>query len=229
MTEKILIIEDESGLVMALQDRLESEGYLVDSRYDGKSGESAAASSQYDCIILDIMLPERDGYQVCRNLREAECRTPVLMLTARSTNIDTVLGLRIGADDYLVKPFDMQVLLARIEALIRRSRQNHNRGFTGGDYCFGDFRLDIEGNTLYHGENAVALNAQEYRLLKYLIEKEGKTIQREKLLDDVWGYDNMTSTRTVDVHIARLRQKLGESEVPRHLITVRGLGYRFDR
>ncbi len=229
MAEKILIIEDEKGLVMALQDRLESEGYRVDSRFDGKSGEAAAESTEYDCIILDIMLPQRDGFQVCKNLREAGRTTPILMLTARSANFDTVLGLRIGADDYLVKPFDTQVLLARIEALIRRSRQDRDGEGSGGEYRFGKFRLDIEGNTLYRGNNIVALNAQEYRLLKYLIEKEGKTIQREKLLDDVWGYDNMTSTRTVDVHIARLRQKLGESEVPRHLITVRGLGYRFDR
>lgn len=225
-SKKILIIEDESGLILTLTDRLEKEGYTICSETDGIAGEGKAASEYFDCIILDIMLPGRDGYQICRNLRDKGIKTPVLMLTARSTNLDTVLGLRLGADDYLAKPFDMTVLIARIEALIRRSITKVNLN-TDDELCFGDFILDSKHKTLTcRGEN-ITLSVQEYRMLEFLIKHPDRVISRDQLLDEVWGYESMTTTRTVDVHISSLRKKMGESDHPKHIYTVRGFGYQF--
>lgn len=213
---------------MALEDRLESEGYHVEARYDGIQGESEAVRGVYSCIILDIMLPGRDGFQVCRNIREKGIKTPVLMLTARDTTIDTVMGLKLGADDYLAKPFDMQVLLARIESLLRRSITPSTAGSQKDRHTFGTFALDTKGQVLTCSGKPVPLNATEYLLLRYLADHEGNIVSRLKLLEEVWGYEMQVSTRTVDVHIARLRQKLGEGTVPRYIKTVRGMGYRFD-
>ncbi len=230
MEAKILIIEDEEGLVLSLEDRLRSEGYHTVSRRDGESGEREAQSGRYDLIILDVMLPRRDGYLVCRNLRDAGTQTPILMLTARSATIDTVMGLRIGADDYLSKPFDMQELLARIFALLRRRQHRHGEHGSpeGNVHRFGEFSLNTKEQELYHGAEAISLTTQEYRLLKYFAEHTHRVIGRDELLDEVWGYDAVTSTRTIDVHIAWLRQKLGEQLEPHHLITIRGRGYRFN-
>ncbi len=227
MNNPILVIEDEKALVMALQDRLESEGYQVEARYNGINGEAEAIAGTYSCIILDVMLPGRDGFQVCRNIREKGIITPILMLTARDTSIDTVMGLKLGADDYLAKPFDMQVLLARIESLLRRSASSQNTGTRKGRHTFGPFVLDTEQQLLTCHGSSVPLNATEYQLLRYLAEHEGSTVSRVKLLEEVWGYELQVSTRTVDVHIARLRQRLGEGTVPRYIRTVRGMGYRF--
>ena len=226
MNCSILIVEDETGLVLTLQDRLESEGYSVASASNGIQGEEKARSCGHDLIILDIMLPGRDGFQVCQNLRRDGIPTPILMLTARSTNIDTVMGLKIGADDFLTKPFDMQVLLARIEALLRRSTKDNQKK---GDavYQFGDFTLDTKKQQLLSEEKPVPLNAQEFKLLKYLLENADRTIGRDELLDEVWGYDAVTTTRTVDVHVAWLRQKLNDKRIPRYIQTLRGFGYRF--
>lgn len=227
MGNSILIIEDEKALVMALQDRMEIEGYRVEARYDGINGEIEALKGTYSCIILDVMLPRRDGFQVCRNIRDSNVQTPILILTARDTSIDTVMGLKLGADDYLAKPFDMQVLLARIEALMRRSIPQINCTNSPKIYTFGVFTLDMENQKLTCGENLIPLNATEYQLLCYLVEHKGSIITREKLLDEVWGYETQVTTRTVDVHIARLRQKLGEGQVPKYIKTLRRMGYRF--
>ena len=227
--QKILIIEDEEGLVLSLEDRLRSEGYRVSSRMDGKSGEKEAGSGRYDLIILDVMLPERDGFQVCKNLRDSGVSTPILMLTARSTTLDTVTGLRTGADDYLGKPFDMQELLARVLALLRRGGGTAERPRTEAEVLhFGEFSLNTRREELLRGSEPIALNTQEYRLLKFFAENPQRVISRYELLDEVWGYDSVTTTRTVDVHVAWLRRKLGERSKPRHLITVRGRGYRFE-
>jgi DNA-binding response OmpR family regulator len=228
MADRILLVEDERGLVMALEDRLQIEGYRVTARFDGPSGEREASTGRYDCIVLDVMLPERDGFQVCRNLRDSGVRTPILMLTARSTTIDTVMGLKIGADDYLSKPFEMQVLLARIEALIRRYRTNGTETRKHPVYRFGSCTLDTEQRCLLSENKEVELNAIEYRLLEYFLTHAGTVLTRQRLLDEVWGYDSETTTRTVDVHVARLRQKLNESEKPRFLLTIRGAGYKFN-
>jgi two-component system, OmpR family, alkaline phosphatase synthesis response regulator PhoP len=226
---KILIIEDEEGLVLSLEDRLQAEGYRVTSRRDGISGEEEARSGKYDLIILDVMLPERDGFQVCKNLRDSGITTPVLMLTARSSTLDTVTGLRTGADDYLRKPFDMQELLARVLAQLRRGEtQSQKTGMEEEMYAFGDFTLDTKREELRRGEELIPLNTQEYRLLKFFTKNPQRVIGRNELLDEVWGYDSITTTRTVDVHVGWLRQKLGEQDEPRYLVTVRGRGYRFD-
>ena len=225
----VLIIEDEYALVMALQDRLESEGYEVVSASDGIAGQNMACSDSYACILLDVMLPLRDGFQVLRNIRKAGISTPTLMLTARDTTIDTVMGLKLGADDYLTKPFDMQVLLARIEALIRRGLQEGRTRDSSSPYTFGPFTFDREHRQLYNGEVEVPLNSIEFQLLQYLIDHEGKTIARETLLEEVWGYELLVTTRTVDVHIARLRHKLNEGSVPKYIRTVHRMGYRFMR
>jgi DNA-binding response OmpR family regulator len=227
--QKILIVEDEEGLVLSLEDRLRSEGYRVSSRRDGKSGEKEAGAGRYDLIILDVMLPERDGFQVCKNLRDSGISTPILMLTARSTALDTVTGLRAGADDYLRKPFDMQELLARVMALLRRGRTEAAKPQAEPEALhFGQFTLNTRREELLRGSEPIPLNTQEYRLLKFFAENPQRVLIRYELLDEVWGYDSVTTTRTVDVHVAWLRQKLGERSKPRHLVTVRGRGYRFE-
>ncbi len=240
----ILIIEDEEGLVISLEDRLAVEGYTVAAESDGIRGEEFARDGAWDLIILDVMLPGRDGFQVCQNLRKQGISTPILMLTARDTNLDTVMGLRLGADDYLCKPFDMQVLVARIAALLRRSRGTAAApAETGAGNVtaeetplsvmrFGFFTLDtlrkeLRRRTAPKKEETVSLIAQEYRLLEYFLCHPDRVISRDELLDKVWGYGSVASTRTVDVHVARLRKKLGEESVPRHIHTARGHGYRF--
>ena len=223
--DRVLIVEDEPGIAMTLEDRLVAEGYVVTVRSDGIQGEDEARTGGHDALILDLMLPDRDGLTVCRNLRKAGSALPILMLTARGTNLDVVVGLQQGADDYLAKPFDMGVLLARLEALLRRSRTKPASSAAVRE--FGSYRLDETAGELWDGERGVPLNAQEYRLLCYLAANPNRVIERDEILDRVWGYESGTTTRTVDVHIAKLRHRLGESEQPRHILTVRGRGYQF--
>lgn len=235
--DRLLLVEDQTDLVLTLTDALTAEGFSVEAAGDGISGETRA-HEPFDCIVLDVMLPGRDGFQVAANLREAGVTTPILMLTARSTNLDTVVGLRSGADDYLTKPFDTAVLMARIRALIRRATMGGEgvggavkSGSPGGipeRIDFGSFTIDTAAKVLYRFGEPVHLNTQEYRLLEFLALNAGRTVSRQALLDSVWGYDRMITTRTVDVHVARLRDKLGEKETPGHIVTVRGFGYRFE-
>ncbi len=226
--KNILIIEDEKGLQITLEDRLRAEGFEVTIKSDGISGEEEALKKRNDLILLDLMLPGRDGYAICENIRKAGIKTPVLILTARNTNLDTVLGLRLGADDYLAKPFDMSVLLARIEALLRRSTLNSIPNKENEKkLTFGEFLLDCDKGELLKNGNTIPLYGQEYRLLEYLLRHKDRVISRNTLLDEVWSYDTETSSRTVDVHIAKIRQKLEETDIPRHILTVRGRGYKF--
>lgn len=225
--KKILIIEDESGLQITLEDRLIAEGYEVTIEGNGISGEDRAIKDNFDLILLDIMLPGRDGFKVCENIRRVKVHTPIIMLTARNTDLDTVMGLRQGADDYLAKPFDMSVLIARIEAALRRSSLSNKSEIKEGKFSFGDFILDMDRGCLTQNEEEISLNAQEYRLLEFLIKNRGTVISRNELLDNVWGYDSESTSRTVDVHIAKLRNKMGESEIPKFIVTVRGRGYKF--
>ena len=228
---RILIIEDEPGVQLTLEDRLIAEGHDTTVKGDGPSGEEEGKTGQYDLILLDIMLPGRDGFAVCQNLRESGIRTPVLMLTARDTNLDTIMGLRQGADDYMAKPFDMALLLARIDALLRRTamnRSNPGRQPGAGRLEFGPFCLDGNRGILLKEEQEIELQAREFGLLEYLTTHPGELLTRDRILDEVWGYESETTTRTVDVHIAKLRQKLGESDLPRFIQTIRGRGYRFN-
>ena len=224
---KVLLVEDEAGLILTLTDRLQNEGFQVKSAADGEAGFALAAGENFDLIVLDVMLPKKNGYDVCRDLRQKGIKTPVLMLTAKGETIDKVLGLKLGADDYLTKPFEVIELLARIEALIRRSADNHQNN-TAESFSFGNVSVDFRCAEVIKNSQPVELSAMEFKLLQFLIENRGTLHSRDKLLDEVWGYDAMPSTRTVDVHIAWLRQKLEEN--PRHpqfIQTVHGLGYKF--
>ena len=224
---KVLLVEDEEGLIFTLTDRLTSEGYEVVSASDGEQGCELALSGDFDLILLDVMLPKKNGYDVCRDLRQKGITTPVLMLTAKGETIDKVLGLKLGADDYLTKPFEVMELLARIEALLRRSPYGGN-GNGAGQFRFGDVTIDFKRAEVFREQRPVDLSAMEFKLLHHLIENRGVVHSRDQLLDAVWGYDAMPSTRTVDVHIAWLRQKLEENpKHPRFIQTVHGMGYKF--
>lgn len=226
MSHKILLVEDEPGLVLTLSDRLESEGYIVEVARDGQTGQEKAANGSYDLILLDVMLPKKNGFDVCRDLRSQHIQTPILMLTARGQVVDKVVGLKLGADDYLTKPFEVIELLARIEALLRRSTPAVNN--TPDTYNFGDVRIDFRRAEVSRDGNEIELSALEFKLLQYLIEHRGIALSRDELLDEVWGYDAMPTTRTVDVHIAWLRQKLEPTpRRPQFIATVHGLGYKF--
>ena len=226
MKSRILLVEDEPGLIITLTDRLTSEGYIVETSSDGEIGFERALNETFDIIILDVMLPRKNGFDVCRDLRQKNVQIPIIMLTARGQVVDKVVGLKLGADDYLTKPFEMLELLARIEALLRR--------FAGvspsspDTFQFGPVRVDFRRVEVDRDGVAVELSSLEFKLLHYLIEHRGTVISRNKLLDEVWGYDAMPSTRTVDVHVAWLRQKIEVN--PRHpqfILTVHGLGYKF--
>jgi two-component system alkaline phosphatase synthesis response regulator PhoP len=223
---KILLVEDEEGLILTLTDRLRSEGFDVTSATDGETGQFLALEKNFDLIILDLMLPKKNGLDVCRDLRQKNVSTPILMLTAKGETIDKVLGLKLGADDYLTKPFEVIELLARIEALLRRS-PNTIRS-SSETFRFGSVRVDFKSAEVKKANETVELSAMEFKILQYFIENRGKVITRDELLDEVWGYEAMPTTRTVDVHIAWLRQKLEDNpRYPQFIQTVHGFGYKF--
>ena len=223
---RILLVEDERSLVVTLTDRLTSEGYMVESAQDGPTGLARAARGPFDLIILDIMLPGMNGFDVCRDLRRQQCHVPILMLSARGQVMDKVLGLKLGADDYLAKPFDMNELLARVESLLRRARTA--MAPSSGTYVFGTSRVDFRsGDVLKDGE-PIELSALEFKLLAYLIEHRGQLLSRDQILNEVWGYDTAPYSRTVDVHIASLRQKVEpDPRRPQFILTRHGRGYMF--
>lgn len=226
MSARILLIEDEPGLVLTLTDRLTSEGYDVESALDGPTGLSRATSEKWDLILLDVMLPGMNGFDVVKEIRQKKVSAPVIMLTARGQVVDKVLGLKLGADDYLTKPFETLELLARIEAQIRRAAASSTPG--APIYQFGNISMDVRKAEVRRGGKVIELSAREFLLLKYFVEHREATLTRDELLNDVWGYHSMPSTRTVDVHVAWLRQKI-EPDVkrPQYIVTVHGLGYKF--
>jgi len=226
MNERILIVEDELGLAITLEDRLASEGYQVTVARDGLEGFEQATRKPFDLIILDIMLPGKSGLDICRDLRQRSCATPILMLTAKGQTVDKVVGLKVGADDYLTKPFEMAELLARIEALLRRAGQPSAR--LSETVQFGGVLVDFRRTQVTRAGHPVPLSAKEWQLLRYFLEHRGETLTRERLLREVWGYGATPSTRTVDVHVAWLRQKLEDDpKKPQWILTVTGLGYKF--
>ncbi|MDP2996320.1 MAG: response regulator transcription factor [Bryobacterales bacterium] len=227
MNPRILLIEDEPGLVLTLTDRLLAECYTVDSRTDGESGLAAALEAAHDLILLDLMLPRKSGLDICRALRRQDIATPILMLTARGQLVDKVVGLQLGADDYLTKPFEFPELMARIQALLRRAGRN-GAPATPATFGFGGATVDFRAGQVTRGGQSVPLSAREFQLLRYLIERRGTLITREELLREVWGYDALPTTRTVDVHVTWLRQKVEDDpRHPRFILTLRGLGYKF--
>ncbi len=221
---RLLLVEDEPSLVLTLTDRLASEGYRVETAGDGDSALARATAEPFDLVLLDVQLPGRNGFDVCRDLRQRGVQVPVLMLTARSQVVDRVVGLKLGADDYLTKPFEMIELLARVEALLRRAR---GAPAEAGVHHLGDLRIDLPRAEVTRGGTPVPLSTLELKLLGYLLENPGRVIPRDELLDRVWGYDAAAQTRTVDVHVASLRQKIEPNPAhPRHVVTVHRLGYK---
>jgi DNA-binding response OmpR family regulator len=224
MNEYILLVEDEEALRMTLGDRLRSEGYVVDLACDGKEGFDKAISVPFDLIIMDVMLPHRSGLDVCRDIRKAGLATPVLVLTARDQTMDKVLGLKLGADDYVTKPFDTLELMARVEALLRRLPSRPKQSI----YQAGSLRMDVRGTEVLRDGQPLSFSAREFQLLRHFMENPGVTLSRNELLKAVWGYEDGTLTRTVDVHVASLRQKIEKD--PKHpelIVTMTGIGYKF--
>jgi two-component system alkaline phosphatase synthesis response regulator PhoP len=226
MSSRILLIEDEPGLVLTVSDLLSTEGYEVASAGDGETGLNQALAGRFDLVILDIMLPRKTGFDVCRELRQKGNDVAILMLTAKTQVVDRVVGLKLGADDYLTKPFDPAELLARVEALLRRV-QKENR-IPVQSFQFGDIEIDFERALLMKAGQQIALASKELQLLRYLVDNRGRVVPREELLQNVWEYSSDVSSRTIDVHVAWLRQKLEDNpQNPKHIHTIRGKGYRF--
>lgn len=224
--KRLLLVEDEPGLQLALTDRLTSEGYSVETAGDGHTAIARATGEPFDVIVLDVMLPGRDGFDVAKTIRTQGVQTPILMLTARTQVVDRVVGLKLGADDYLTKPFETIELLARIEALLRRAPSASAVSLER--YQFGEVTVDVRKAEVTVKGHPADLSAKEFQLLKYFIEHRGATVSRDELLQEVWGYSATPSTRTVDVHVAWLRQKLEDNpRVPQYILTVHGLGYKF--
>ncbi len=225
MSRKVMIVEDDEAMAVALRDGFSSEGYAVEVVSDGVSAVDAVGRAAPDVVILDVMLPKMSGLDVCRTLRRRGDTVPVIMLTARGQEIDKVVGLRAGADDYVTKPFSLMELMARVEAVMRRSYGSGN----GAEVAvFGDISVNFVGSEATKGDEPLELTALEFRLLKYFYKHRGAVVTREQLLSDVWGYENVAVTRTVDMHIAKLRKKIEDSpKEPRHIVTVHRQGYKF--
>jgi two-component system, OmpR family, alkaline phosphatase synthesis response regulator PhoP len=221
----ILLIEDEPGLVMTITDLLTADGHRVESVSDGDAGLARATQEKFALIILDVMLPKKTGFEVCRQLRQAGIDTAILMLTAKTQVVDRVVGLKLGADDYLTKPFDPAELLARVEALLRRVNKENRANVRS--FRFGDVEIDFERAEVRKSGQPLALAAKELQLLRYLVNHRDRVVPREEILQEVWEYDSEVSSRTIDVHIAWLRQKLDNPQNPKFIQTVRGKGYRF--
>lgn len=225
MNENILLVEDEDALRTTLGDRLRGEGYVVDTAKDGEEGMEKVTTAPFDLLILDVMLPYRSGFDLCRDIRQAGLATPILFLTARNEVLDKVVGFKLGGDDYVTKPFEAAELLARVEALLRRAPAQAGRGV----HQIGSLRVDVGRKEVTRDGKPIYLSGREFQLLRYLMERAGKTISRAELLRAVWGYDAGAYTRTVDVHIFSLRQKVEEEPSrPELIITVAGVGYKFE-
>lgn len=227
MKRQILFVEDETAFAIGVIDRLESEGYHVTWVRTGTAGYEAARAEPFDLIVLDIMLPGKNGFDICRDLRRDGVNTPVLMLTARGEVIDRVVGLKLGADDYVQKNCEPVELMARVEALLRRASGGALPA--AGSAAFGDVQVDLRKHTVKRAGQPVTLSPVEFRLLEYLIGRRGAVVTREELLQNVWSLNGDTLSRTVDVHLAGLRKKIeADPRYPRFLLTVKGVGYKLD-
>ncbi|HEV7893912.1 MAG TPA: response regulator transcription factor [Pyrinomonadaceae bacterium] len=222
---KVLIVEDDQAMAVALRDGFTYEGYAVHVARDGAAGLRMAEERSHDLVILDVMLPRMSGLDVCRQLRSAGNDTPIIMLTARGQEIDKVLGLKTGADDYVTKPFSFLELMARVEAVLRRTSKSTE---AVEQASFGDVEMNFKTFEASKGGRALELSPREFKMMKYFVEHRGEVVTRDQLLDHVWGYEGLPLTRTVDMHIAKLRQKIEDTPSdPRHVITVHRVGYKF--
>ena len=223
-SSRILIVEDDPAMSVALRDGFEFERYTVEMANDGLEGLDLARRGDHDLIILDVMLPRQSGFDVCKELRAMGRTTPIIMLTARGQEIDKIVGLRLGADDYVTKPFGFMELLARVEAVLRRTSPKA----AGEEVAFGDVSLDFRTYQATKSGTPLDLTPREFRILRYFLDHPNQVVSRDALLSNVWGYDTGAFTRTVDTHMARLRQKIESTpSEPRHLITVHRVGYKF--
>jgi len=222
---RILIVEDETQMLLGLKDNLEFEGYEVDVAEDGEQGLEKILKNSYDLILLDVMLPKLSGFDVCKKARAQGVESCILMLTAKGEEIDKVLGLELGADDYITKPFSLRELLARIKAALRRSPSAFIQDKIVN---MGKLEVNFVSYEAKEGNKPVALSHKEFEILKYFWQHENKTVSREALLEEIWGYGSMTTTRTVDNFILRLRQKIEQDAAhPKHILTVHGTGYKY--
>jgi DNA-binding response OmpR family regulator len=222
---RILIVEDEPNMVAGLRDNFEFEGYEVITAPDGVAGLERALSESPDLVILDVMMPRMSGLDVCKQLKSKRPSTPIIMLTARGQEVDKVVGLELGADDYVTKPFSIRELLARVKAVLRRSGNTPKQG---EKFAFGEVEVNVRSCQVSRKGKALDFSSKEFELLKYFLVHPGETLSRDRLLEEVWGYDHFPTTRTVDAHIVRLRQKVEpKPEEPRFILTVHGTGYKF--
>lgn len=233
MSQKVLVVDDEQSIVTLLKYNLETAGYIVEVAYDGEEALQKVESSQPDLIVLDVMLPEKDGIEVCKTIRSDKNLVPILMLTAKDDEFDRVLGLELGADDYMTKPFSPREVVARVKAILRRSQfvneVEHNET-DDEDIIIDSIRIRPEFFEVYKDDELLELTPKEFELLLYLIERQGRVITREHMLNSVWNYEFAGDSRIVDVHISHLRDKLEENpKQPKLIKTVRGLGYKLER
>jgi DNA-binding response OmpR family regulator len=224
--DKILIIEDDQAVLMGLKDDLEFEGYEVSTATDGKDGLSKAASQEFHLIVLDILLPGLNGFEVCKKLRESGVMTPILMLTAaRTEEMDKVVGLELGADDYVTKPIGSRELVARVKAILRRAKQKEE---LEESYTFGDVEIHFKSHEVLKAGKTLHLTALEFNLLKFFVEHKGEVLTRDQILDEAWGDEVIVSPRTIDPHIVHLRKKIEDDPSrPLHILSIRGVGYKF--
>jgi DNA-binding response OmpR family regulator len=224
--KRILVIEDEPQMQLGLRDNLELEGYEVQVASDGDEGLSKAASFNPDLVILDIMLPKKNGFDVCRELRARSIATPIVMLTARSAETDKVLGLELGADDYVTKPFSITELLARVRAVLRRA--GSQKSTAADSVRIGDIDVDFKLHQARRAKTRIEFTAREFELLRYFVQHTGQVVTREQILNEVWGYEEFPTTRTIDNFVAKLRQKIERApHAPEHILTIHGSGYKF--
>lgn len=227
--QKILIVEDEVSLLKGLKDNLEHEGYGVSTASSGKTGLEKALNENFSLVLLDVMLPEMNGFDICKNIKAKKLTLPIIMLTAKAKDADKIMGLALGADDYVTKPFSVDVLLARIKAVLRRSQihlQAKKKKIVS--YKFGDVKLEFDKLEAYKCKKRIRLSKREFDILEYLIKRKGEIVSRNDLLDVVWGYDVFPTTRTVDNFMARIRKKVEDkASKPKHILSVRSVGYKF--
>jgi len=229
MQGKIMVVDDEEALVRLVTYNLTKEGFMTVAAYDGNDVESLVSKEKPDLIILDLMLPGKNGMEICSDLRRQNINTPVIMLTARDDEIDRVLGLELGADDYVTKPFSVRELTARVKAVLRRNKPLSEPEDTHKQLTIGSFVIDSEKYEIYHHDRLLDLTLKEYELLELLLRNKGRVLKRDYLLEVLWDSPDSVTTRVLDVHISKLREKIEEdSRNPQYIKTIRGIGYRFE-